>query len=253
MIGIIYMAENIVNGKRYIGQSTLSLANRKKGHLSESKRGSKGILHKAIRKYGKDNFRWTIIMGGIDKQEILDRLEATSIEKYSTMVPDGYNLREGGYGGKLSEQGKEKLKAAFKKRSLNPVWIKGIIERNKNPSDEMKSKMAVSAKARAGTKEYREIAKKRFHTLWITDREKMMEAIRKRESKRIRKPITVKVPKYKPVKCIETGNIYMRASDARNELGIDNSQIGKACKIAGKTAGGYHWEYVSDYGEAKSA
>ena len=49
----------------------------------------------------------------------------------------------------------------------------------------------------------------------------------------------------KPVKCIETGQIFWSIYIANKLLGIDNSDIVKCCKNQKKTAGGYHWEYVN--------
>lgn len=59
--GIVYCALNIVNGKRYIGQTTRDLDKRKKEHISLSKNGSKFAFHLAINKYGEDVFEWSII------------------------------------------------------------------------------------------------------------------------------------------------------------------------------------------------
>ena len=47
----------------------------------------------------------------------------------------------------------------------------------------------------------------------------------------------------KPVICVETGVVYMSATVAGKELGIDNSAIGKCCKGIYKTCGNYHWCY----------
>ena len=49
----------------------------------------------------------------------------------------------------------------------------------------------------------------------------------------------------KPVKCIETGIIYLSAYDAKRKLGISDSSIGSCCRGKRHIAGGYHWEFVN--------
>lgn len=54
--------------------------------------------------------------------------------------------------------------------------------------------------------------------------------------------------KYKrPVKCIETGIIYDSVTSASKSTGIVLSNISAVCnhRIGYKTAGGYHWEFIS--------
>lgn len=48
------------------------------------------------------------------------------------------------------------------------------------------------------------------------------------------------------VKCIETGIVYESIIEAEKQTKINHSCIGGACHGKYKTAGGYHWEYVSD-------
>ena len=54
--------------------------------------------------------------------------------------------------------------------------------------------------------------------------------------------------KRKSVKCIETGKVYESAHKAYEETGVSNRAIANVCNPnnARKTAGGYHWEYVTD-------
>lgn len=91
----IYKATNKVNNKVYIGQ-TVNFERRKKEHES-SKNGihAKCVFHKAIQKYGKENFEWEII----DKCKTLDEalyLESMYISKYNSCTfmknSNGYNI-----------------------------------------------------------------------------------------------------------------------------------------------------------------
>ena len=60
------------------------------------------------------------------------------------------------------------------------------------------------------------------------------------------KILDVKSPKSgpKPVKCIETGQIYKSVSSAAKDMGLNSSNIIKVCNGERKTTGGLHWEYI---------
>jgi group I intron endonuclease len=121
---VIYKVENLINGKLYIGKTSLSLDIRKSQHLKDaSKNISKTTFHKAIRKYGKENFKFSIIRFCFSNEELNEK-ERYYIKKYNTMVPNGYNLTPGGDGvpkgtpspnkGKhASEEQKEKQRIAM--------------------------------------------------------------------------------------------------------------------------------------------
>ena len=49
----------------------------------------------------------------------------------------------------------------------------------------------------------------------------------------------------KTVRCIETGEEYTSVSHAARATGICRTVIGDCCNGKAKTAGGYHWEFVS--------
>jgi len=94
-MGCVYMATNRVNGKRYIGMTTLELEERKQQHEKDAKRGSDSLFHKAIRKHGPTSFRWRAIYFSDDRDELC-LFEVESIRFLRTMSPGGYNLTAGG-------------------------------------------------------------------------------------------------------------------------------------------------------------
>lgn len=53
---IVYKAENIINGKVYIGRTKNNLETRAHLHNLSAIGGSKTIFHSAIREYGIDSF-----------------------------------------------------------------------------------------------------------------------------------------------------------------------------------------------------
>ena len=55
-----------------------------------------------------------------------------------------------------------------------------------------------------------------------------------------------KASKGKMVRCIETGEVYQSSVEASRTLGINRSNISSVCRGKLKSAGGFHFEYLSD-------
>ena len=89
--GIIYRVINESNGKVYIGQTVRGLHERRRKH-NYSKEHSH--FHRAIRKYGKNNFKWKMLEE-CDSQEQLNNRERYYIKKYNSLK-NGYNMTAGG-------------------------------------------------------------------------------------------------------------------------------------------------------------
>ena len=99
-MGHIYKITNKINNMAYIGQTIYSIENRWKEHLqisSDSTRRSFSAVHKAIQKYGKENF----IIEEIEEcdNNLLNEREIYWINYYNT-YENGYNLTRGGAGTK---------------------------------------------------------------------------------------------------------------------------------------------------------
>jgi group I intron endonuclease len=105
---IIYKITNRINGKVYIGQTTVKLKDRWHGHCC--KRSNCNHLRNAIQKYGKKAFTIEVIdtANSIDE---LNKKEQHWISQLDSNNPlKGYNLLTGGSGGfKHSELSKKKM------------------------------------------------------------------------------------------------------------------------------------------------
>lgn len=97
MYGIIYKATNKINNKIYIGQTTNSLTRRKTNHYAAARTKKDTLFfHKAIRKYGEDNFIWEVLKQA-DTREELNELECFYIKQYNSNNSEyGYNMTAGG-------------------------------------------------------------------------------------------------------------------------------------------------------------
>lgn len=91
--GIIYCARCIASNKFYVGQTTRALEERKKQHLF-TKDSVDTAFSRAIRKYGFDNFVWTVLYKNIPIEK-LDSLETEMIKKLNSFK-EGYNSTTGG-------------------------------------------------------------------------------------------------------------------------------------------------------------
>lgn len=113
---VIYRFKNKINGKVYIGQTQVSFRKRVIQHVTCSNPDTKchkSYFHKALNKYGFENFDISIIERCCDQTE-LDKREVYWINYYnSTNKKFGYNLDGGGHKGKkkkgLSIEHKQKL------------------------------------------------------------------------------------------------------------------------------------------------
>lgn len=114
--GIIYCVTNDANNKSYIGQA-IDFERRKNQHIYYAKNNKDNTyFHRAIRKYGIDNFKWEILCECSSKDE-LDKKEQYYIKELNTKSPTGYNLTDGGYGNsgyKVPIETKSKISESLK-------------------------------------------------------------------------------------------------------------------------------------------
>lgn len=97
------------SGKRYIGVTKGPLSR----HLKEHSYAKRLIGH-AVRKYGGQIKAETLVVGA---EDYIYDLEKKAIEVFDTLVPCGYNLRDGGIGGGglvPSQETRQKMSEAHK-------------------------------------------------------------------------------------------------------------------------------------------
>jgi len=135
---IIYSATNLINGKKYIGQTNRELRIRiREHHCFSFHKNSSDPFHKALRKYGREKFKWNILCFS-NNQEELNKMEIFYIQKHKTCASDrtGYNVREGGSNGRISKESREKMSKSHKGKILSKQHKKNISNKtkgNKNP------------------------------------------------------------------------------------------------------------------------
>ena len=225
----IYCIENILDNKKYIGQSK-DVKNRWRKHIGElnNNKHCNSYLQNAWNKYGEMNFHFYVLEDC--PSEELDNREKYWIAYFKSIDRDsGYNLKSGGQkgGSILSNESKEKLRKSVKE-SYNDIDLRKLrssdaLKQWANP--EIKKKIIGENNGMYGKHHSEE------------SRRKISEHIKGRKS--YRRNTT-------PVLCIETNKIYEDATEAGKQLNIDSSGILKVCKGVRKTANGYHWKFITN-------
>ena len=180
----IYKVTNKINGKVYIGQS-VDIGKRWHQHMTAK---DDIYFHKAIQKYGVENFEWEVIEQC--KKKDLDEREIYWIEYYDSFNK-GYNCTKGGDGGPVKygsdhpwwkggvssdpEYSKKHYEANKEKRKEQmKEYNKGYYEANKEKNKEYRE--ANKEKIKEKKKEYYE-----------ANKEKIKEYNRQRNKKSMKK------------------------------------------------------------------
>lgn len=197
------------NGKRYIGITSNALKKRwdcGRGYSHNE------YFSNAIKKYGWDNIKHETLFENLTKEQA-EQKEIELIAEYKSNQRDyGYNITNGGECiGKHSEETKKKMSSS--KKGEKSVWY------GKHHTNETKEKIR---KARLG------------HPRSEETRKKISETHKGNKN-----------PKAKAVICIETNKYYFTITEASKDLNVPHGNISRVCSGKLKTAGGYHFKYVS--------
>lgn len=228
---VIYCLINKTNNKKYVGKAEKTAWKRWLRHVRDAyKPDCTTAIGRAILKYNEKNFELFIIDNSLTPGE-LNQKEKYWIKELNTLVPNGYNLTEGGEGVsgiKQSEETKNKKRQAMKGKQFTEehkknisIGSKGIAKRNKGFKHSTETKEKISLK---------KIGK-------FTEKQKNWQNIRKEQLK-------------KPILQFTLDNILIKewksAKDIEQETGIFATSIGKICKGKGNSAGGFIWKYKSE-------
>lgn len=231
----VYRHINLINGKQYIG-ITSQEPERRWG--SNGCKYQKSYFRNAIDKYGWDNFYHEIIFSGLSEKDA-KYLEKLLIQAFNTKKPNGYNMTDGGDGtlGYIpTEETLLKMSASSKSRWKNEEYKNKVITARHLPdsiyqSEEFKNKISslVTGEKNPNYQHY-----------WS---DKMKQALREKQKNN---PMyhNETNPNAKAIRCIETGEIFNCMKYAQEKYGLKSSGTFTHAIKTGKTAVGFHWEYV---------
>lgn len=230
-------------------------------------RGGKGYkknqpFWRAIQKYGWDNIEHKIIADGLTYEEAAN-IEKEYIKKYNaTNKKYGYNICFGGEDGWVGVHHTEEAKRKMSESKKGKTYRKGY-----HLSEETKRKISEAHKGKykgkpVKPKEKAPYWRKRNGKMYLSyprqydengkiifteeHKQKISEAKKgycPTEQARINMS-KAQVKTKKPVKCLDTGEVFESETAAMKKLGISIDLIGRCCKGKQKTAKGLRFRYV---------
>ena len=217
----VYKTTNIINGKFYIGKRHYRKKD-EKWYL-----GSGIYLNRAIKKYGRENFKKEIIEWCSSSEEVNNK-ERFWIAKLDALNPKiAYNIASGGDGGFLGEEVSKRVGMKLKGRKL---------------PKEVCEKMSKAMKGKKKSEEQIEKIRKALTGRKRTEKE--IENIRKAALKLYEEgfesPIQISIYQYD----IKTGdfiNSYKSCSEASRMTGFDRKAINHACLGITKKSNKFIW------------
>lgn len=227
---IVYMHIS-TSEKKYIGITSLSTEKRWKNGNGYKKQP---YFHRAINKYGWDNFQHIIIARGLSEEEA-KWLEIELIKELDTInSKKGYNLSRGGDGNNPTEETRKKMSESQKGKhngELNPNY-------GRNPMDYMseetkKERSKKLSKANSG----------KNNPMYGRNGE-LNPFYGKKHSEESLKKIR------KSIICLTTKRIFFSVSDASEYYNIHKGNISTCCKGKNKSAGKFPdgtplvWRYI---------
>lgn len=254
-MGYIYRITNIENKKVYIGQTTKNdPIERWKGHISAVKYGNGcPVLSNAIKHYGVDKFKFEVLIISFD--ENLDKLEIEYIKKYNCIVPNGYNVQEGGNLGGMfkghhhTEDVKrilsEKSKARYNNIIARQEHGKKVIEAQKNSQ---KWKLAIAEKRLGPKKGSIGAQHSEEHCNKLSESIKKWFANNTTEDRRAKHSKIMTQVNGKAIAQYTTDgkfiNTYISITEAGKHTGINRMAIQACAAGRSKTSGGFVWKYA---------
>lgn len=145
MYFIIYKTTNLITSQEYIGCHETD-------NLDDGYLGSGKYIKRAVKKYGRDNFKREILCF-CDSRDDMAQKEASYVTEDYVSRNDTYNLQTGGLSnGILCDDSKRLISESVKKAHANGAYVESSKARcGTRLSDEQKEKISATLKERYAT------------------------------------------------------------------------------------------------------
>lgn len=210
----IYLWTNLVNGKKYVGQTTCFHRRMKTYRYTYPN----AYMEHAVKKHGIDNFDITILERDVPLDK-LDEREQYWLDYYQSYDLDkGYNIC--------------KVAGTTKGVTHTEEWCQ-------KHSEWLKDKWATDEEYRKFWQERMSGEKNYFYGKDFSGELNPMYG--KHHSQTTKDKMSKKIGK--SVRCVETGDVYTSITRAAQAIGVTRCVVSEALH-KGYRAGGYHWEFV---------
>lgn len=264
----IYLITNLINDKKYIGQTIRKPKYRWAEHITNTLNPVMTVSY-AMSKYGVENFIFEVI-DECSSHDELNEAESYWIDFHNTFNGHGYNMTSGGnlntivseqtkiklskktsgknngmYGKAHTDETKKKISDKNKGRVHSCETRKKLSDRmignkhhmyGKHHSEETKRKISESQKGEKGNFYGRTHTDETKNKMSMSNRMKGKTGIQHNCSK-----VVIQINKITN----EELTCWFSISDVHRELGIDQSSISRVCRGKQTLAGGFIWEYVN--------
>lgn len=270
MYGLIYLITCLVNGKKYVGQTTKTVEKRFKEHV----RRKKSLISKAIHEFGVENFT-VEVLEECETSEQLNARECYWIAYFDCISPKGYNCTNGGQGGWHHTPEACARIAAANSGENHPMYgrhhtpeskaLIGASSKGRRPSEETKAKLSAAQPEKHAVIciETGEIfdsvaaAARRYNInrsqiiIACQQHQRMVDGKHFWYLKDYNNATEIVIPPpgntiKRKVICLETGTIFETIRAAAKWLGMVHGAVSRACRIH-YAAGGYHFRYLEEY------
>ena len=209
----IYLWTNLVNGKRYVGQTTCFYRRMKSYRCVYPN----AYMKHAVKKYGIDNFDITILEYDVPLDR-LDEREQYWLDYYQSYDMDkGYNIC--------------KVAGTTKGVTHTEEWCKKHSDWLKEKWKDVDYRQSWVDRM-SGENNY-------FYGKHFCGELNPMYG--KHHSQQTKDKMSRIIGK--PVRCVETGDVYTSITKAAQAVGVTRCVVSEALR-KGYRAGGYHWEFI---------
>lgn len=223
----VYCFINKKNSKKYIG-ITSNIDRRYRQHKSGRNRCP--VFSSAIKKYGFDNFDFSILKSDLRKQEA-ESFEKKFILDFNTLVPNGYNRTEGG---NSSVKHSEETIRLISEKNKEYIVKNGHSFAGKKHSEESKQLIRISALKRDNYPS--------GENHWNYGKKANESTVQKLSISNS----LGKNPFAKKVVDLNTGIVYSCINEAKEVYNISHSFISMVCSGKRKS-NKYRFMYLKDY------
>jgi len=250
--GIIYKITNLINNKIYIGQTVQEggFDSRYHGNILNTHNIH---LKRSILKYGNENFEIEKEFDVGYSQTELDNKEIYWINTYNTLDNRyGYNKKEGGNNGKLTEETKIKIRLAVQGKQRGKLHHMYGKKHSQETIDKIKISTSLSLSGEKHPMYGKHWDEKVKDEIRISLKEYFKIHNNSNKGKKFESYSGVKHPNATMIICLTTGEIFDYIELAKEKY--HTNDIGRACKGKLKSTGKHpitgerlKWMYYSDY------